>query len=319
MLSLELITDAQDFLLGRVRRTPLEESPVLSDLCGAPVWLKLENLQLSGSFKLRGALYKLSGLDEKTRQHGIASCSAGNHGMGLAWAGRALSVPVTVYVPRTIDHVKYQGIQALGARVMKSEYDGYDDTESWARQHAESQDLPFISAFDDYEIMAGNGGSLAAEVLEDLPKARSFVLPIGGGGLGAGFSFYMSKKVPQATFIGCQHQDSPGYARSLEQGEPITRMEPITTVAGGLEGGIGGLTYEILKHRVTEVALMDENEIISGMRWLLAKHRYLVEPSGAVTVAAALAGKLPKLHGPIVFVLSGRNVAYGTIQRIIGQ
>jgi threonine dehydratase len=216
-----------------------------------------------------------------------------------------------------VDRAKYNGMVALGAEVRVSEFPGYDDTEIWARALAAAERKPFISPFDDAAIMAGNGGTLAVEVLDDLPEARTFIVPVGGGGLAAGLAFYAKEHAAGAVIIGCQHELSPGLARSLEQRRAITRLPAIDTVAGGVEGGIGELPFEVLRTRIDGVALVSEQEIYDATRWMLDKHQYLIEPSAAVTIAACLTGKTRPLSSPAVVVISGRNVAVGVLRRIL--
>ncbi len=316
-LSLGLIEDAREFLASRIRRTPVEASPGLSERLGVPVWLKLESLQVTGSFKVRGAFFRMSKLTEEEKRAGIATCSAGNHGKGIAYAARALGFGATVYVPRSIDASKLRGIESLGARVVVSEFDGYDDTEAWARSEIGKSGHVFVSAFDDWDVMAGNGGTLAAEVLEDVPEARVFLLPVGGAGMSGGFAFYAREKLPDAQLVCCQHEGSPALKLSLEQGRAVTRLPGFLTTAGGLEGGIGEKGFEILRSRIGRVALLSEEEIFQAVRWMLDAHQYLIEPSAAVTVAACLTRKVGKLETPAVVVLSGRNVDLETVRRIL--
>lgn len=313
MLSSGLVAEAAEFLKGRVRRTPVEHSPALSDLLGVPVWLKLESMQLTGSFKIRGALFRLSLLNERERREGVVTCSAGNHGKAVAYAARQAGVRATICVPRSIDRAKYEGMLALGAEVRVSDFDGYDETEEWSREMARDQARTFLSPFDDYAIMAANGGTVALEVLEDVPAARSFVVPVGGGGLSAGFAFAAKPSV----IIGCQHARSPALRMSLDAGHAITKLPAVETLAGGVEGGIGALTFEVLKPLVARVALVEEDEILEAVRWMLAHHQYLIEPSAAVTIAACLAGKVGKLTSPAVVVISGRNVSAETVRSIV--
>jgi len=318
MLSMNRIEEARAFLAARLRRTPVEESPGLSKLVGAPVWLKLEMLQVTGSFKVRGAFWKLSRLTEAERRAGIATCSAGNHGKGIAWASRLAGLTPTIYVPRSVDPVKHSAMVELGAEVIVSEFDGYDDTEAWAREETARSGKVFVSAFDDEDIMAGNGGTLALEVLEEIPDARGFLLPVGGGGLSAGFSFVVKERLPAATVVGCQLEASPGLKLSLEAGHAVTRLPAVETMAGGIEGGLGEKPFEVLRTRIDRVALISESEILEGVRWMLESHQYLIEPSAAAPVAACLTGKSGRFDAPVVVVLSGRNVALPTLRRILG-
>ncbi len=315
----DLIDEACEFLRGRVRRTPLEDSPALAEVLGVPVRLKLEHLQETGSFKLRGALFRMSRLDAGERRAGVAACSAGNHGMAVARAARDLGVAATVYVPSTVDGSKRRGIAELGARVVESPFPGYDDTQSWALERVAASGAAWISAFDDPAVMAANGGSLAAEVLEDDPEAGVFVMPVGGGGLAAGFARQLERRRPGARLVACQHTGSPGLARSLERGEAVTRLPAIETAAGGVEGGIGAACFEVLRDRVHRVALVDEDQILAAVAWTLDRHRYLIEPSAAVAVAACLEGAVGALDAPAVVVLTGRNVAVATLADILGR
>jgi len=318
LLTVSRIEEARAFLAGRLRATPVEESPDLSRRLGVPVWLKLESLQVTGSFKVRGALWKLSRLSEAERRAEIATCSAGNHGKGIAWAARLLGLTPTIYVPKSVDSAKHRAMVALGAAVIVSEFAGYDDTEAWAREEIEKSGKVFVSPFDDEDIMAGNGGTLALEVLEDVPEARAFLLPVGGGGLSAGFSFLIKEKLPGATVVGCQLEASPGLKLSLESGRAVTRLPAVETVAGGLEGGLGKKTFEVLRTRIDRIALISEDEIFAGVRWMLEAHQYLIEPSAAATVAACLTGKAGRFDAPLVVVLSGRNVGLEIQRRILG-
>ncbi len=314
----QLIEQATEFLKGKIRNTPVEFSPELSKCFGQPIYLKLECLQATGSFKLRGAFFYLSTLNEKERRLGVATCSAGNHGLGMAYAAKELQIPCTVFVPKSVDQAKYDKLLQLGAKVKKSEYIGYDDTLGWAAKEAAKLQIPMISAFNDEKIMAGNGGTLAVEVLSQVPEATHFVLPMGGGGLSAGFSWYVKSKNPQAHMIICQLADCAALKLSLEQGKPITYMPSIDTLAGGLEGGLGDKCFDILKTRVDEIHLIKEDELRLALCWLLEHHQYLIEPSAAVALASCLFGHVrPK--GPTVIVLTGRNVSRSTLQQVIGS
>ena len=319
MLTMELIEEASRYLAGRVRKTPLESSPPLSERLGAPAYLKLESQQETGSFKIRGALFRLSLLSEEEKRAGIATCSAGNHGKAVAHAAKALGLTPTIAVPSNVDESKYRAMVALGADVVRSRFAGYDDTEVWAMEEAARAGKVWISAFDDDAIMAGNGGSLAAEVLEDLPDARSFVMPVGGGGMAAGVALYAKEKRPGALMVGCNHELSPALALSLERGEAVTRLPAVETTAGGIEGGMGRKPFEILRSRMDRVALVSEVELFEAVRWVLDLHQYVIETSAAAGVAACLTGKTGKLESPAVVILTGRNVSLPTLRKILAS
>ena len=312
-----LVLEARKALEGRIRRTPLEPSPRLSEIAGAPVSLKLECLQTTGSFKIRGAFFTIERLSPEARARGVVTCSAGNHGKAVAYVAQELGLKATIHVPKSVDEAKYRGMLALGAEVLRSAFEGFDETERLAKTQAAREGRPYLTAFDDEAILAANGGTLAAEVLDDAPDARTFLLPVGGAGLAGGFAFYAKTAVPESRVVGCQHALSPALALSLERGEAVLTLPPVETAAGGLEGGIGKTGFEVLKSRIDQVALLSEEEIFDAVRFVLDTHQYLIEPSSAVTVAAILTGKAGRLNSPAVAVISGRNVALPTLRRIL--
>ena len=318
-LNLRLIDEAATFLAPRIRRTPLEESGVLSDLLGVPVFLKLEFLQITGSFKVRGALFRLSQLANQERRAGIVTSSAGNHGWAVAYAAKLLGIPATIYVPAGVDDSKANGIASLGATVIRSDFPGYDATEHLAVSQARFLNLTFVSPYDDFAVMAANGGTVAREILDEAPEIRTFLVPVGGGGLAAGLGYYARTCLPDSRLVACQHLQSPALKLSLEKGEAVTELPPIRTLAGGIEGGIGALTFSVLKDIVDRVILLSEEEILMAVRWILMEHRYLVEPSAAVTVAACLTNKLAGVDTPTAIVLTGRNIAIDSLRVILGK
>lgn len=313
---LHLINQATELLQGKIRTTPVEFSPKLSNLLKQPVYLKLECLQLKGSFKVRGGFFYLSTLNSMEKKKGVLTCSAGNHGLGLAYAAKELNIPCTVFVPKSIDQAKYDKLTQLGAFIKKSDFIGYDDTLKWATEEAKHLKTPLISAFNDEKIMAANGGTLAVEVLRQVPEADHFILPIGGGGLSAGFAWYIKKKKEKAKITVCQLAESPAFQLSLTKNRPVTYMPPIDTLAGGLEGGLGEKCFDVLKTRVDNVCHVKEEELKTAICWLLKNHQYLIEPSAAAVLAGCLYGHI-KPTGPTVIVLSGRNVSYASIQKLL--
>jgi len=317
-LSLDMIREANAFLDPHIRRTPVEFSPLLSEHLGVDVWLKLENLQITGSFKLRGALYAMHRLMEQGINR-VATCSAGNHGRGLAHAAQVLGADVTVFVPSVVDPVKVAGMKRNGADIRLSPFPGFDDTEAWAIETAETEGIPYISAYDDATVMAGNGGTVAIEVESQVPDAGTFVMPVGGGGHAAGFAFWMCERRPSARIIACQHEGSPALARSLELGEAVRRMEPIDTLASGLEGGLGVAPFDILRSRVDDVCLVSESALRSAMRWMVDNHQIIMEGSCAVAVAACLDPAFPKPTSPVVIFISGRNIARPTLLDVLAE
>jgi threonine dehydratase len=316
-LSLDLINEAREFLRPRIRRTPVEASPRLSAKLGVLTSLKLESLQITGSFKIRGAFFRLSRATEAERRGGIVTCSAGNHGKAIAYAARELGLRATIFVPKGVDQAKYRGMVSFGANVIVSPFPGYDETEELALEDSRKNGRAFVSAFDDAAVMAGNGGTLAAEIVEDLPDVKTFIVPVGGGGLSAGLALYVKEKVPAARVIGCQHEVTPALRLSLERGSAVTRMPSGETLAAGIEGGIGTQTFEVLRTRVDDTPIVNDAEICDAVRWMVEEHQYLIEPTAAATLAACLAGKIAPLTAPAVVVISGRNVSSATVRKIL--
>jgi len=319
MLSVQTIEEAARFLKPKLIRTPVEYSSVLSKYLGVPVYLKLEFLQQTGSFKFRGGLYAISCLSAEEKKRGVATCSAGNHGLALATAAKEAQIPCTVFVPKTVEQVKFDKLRDLGANVQRSEFPGYDDTMKWARKIIQEKNLHFVSAYDDEQIMIANGGTLALEILEEISDAAHFLLPVGGGGLAAGFAFYAKQKKPGCTIIACQHEGSPALKLSFERGEAVTELPAFDTVAGALEGGLGERCFPYLQKHVDHVALVSEKEIYAAFRWLLSNHQYLIEPSSTVPIAACLKSNFPPLTGKSILVLTGRNVSLATVQKMLGS
>ncbi len=313
---LQTVRDARRDLAGVLRHTPLESSDELTCLLGVPVYLKLEFLQVTGSFKVRGALLRLSALGDAA--DGVVTCSAGNHGRAVAWAAARRGIPVTVFLPAGSDPAKIAAIRDLGAEVRIPGPSGFDEVEPLALDFARRRGLPYLSAFDDDWVMAGNGGTLAAEILEDLPGVRTLIVPVGGGGMAAGMVRLFRSLHRSFTLVACQHEESPSLALSLHRGEAVTKMPPIDTWAGGIEGGIGIRTFAHLRTAVKRVALVSEHELRQAVVWLLEHHHYLVEPSSAAPVAACLQRRTGRIPGPAVIVLTGRNFSLERLRTLLG-
>ncbi len=308
-----LIDRAETLLAPVIRETPMEPSPALSRQLGVPAWLKLECLQITGSFKIRGALFALQELRDSGAST-VATCSAGNHGLGLAYAASLAKLPARIYVPGQVDPAKVDLLKGMGAEVRISPHAGFDETEAWAKDEVRRDGIPFISAYDDELILAGNGGTMMREMRRQLPELETLIVPVGGGGLSGGM--LLSAAAPRR-LVATQTQASPALALSLKNGAAVTRMDSVETLAGGLEGGIGLLGFEALRKHGPQVIGVSEEEIRDGVRWTLATHRYLVEPSSAVAIAAARRPEI-KVGGPTVVVLTGRNIGMDVLRGILG-
>jgi threonine dehydratase len=237
----------------------------------------------------------------------------------VAEAAHRSGVATTVVVPKSVDESKLRGIRSRVSDVRISEFPGYDATEDWAIELANREGKTFVSAFDDVVVMAGNGGTVGLEILAGLPEAASFLVPVGGGGLSGGLSYAVKERRPASRVIGCQHEHSPGLKRSLEVGHAVTRLPAIETAAGGIEGGVGRIPFEVLRSRIDEVALVSEEHLLDATAWMLEHHQYAIEPSAAAGVAAILAGKVTSVPGPAVVVVTGRNVSASKYRAILSR
>jgi threonine dehydratase len=301
---------------GKVRRTPLEHSPWLSERAGADVHLKLENLQRTGSFKLRGALNALAALAPEARARGVVTASAGNHGLGVAWAARALGVPAHVFVPEGAAATKRRRIARYGA-ALREVPGGYDEAHHAAEEHARETGLPFVNAFSDFHVVAGQG-TVGLETLQDLPEARTLVVPAGGGGLVGGVGVVARALGGDVRVVGVQTEATTALHDSLAAGE--LRSPPvIPTLCEGLSGDIDARSLELAKRVVDEVVLVREEAVRRAVRHLYLEEGIVAEGSAAVVAAALLEGAVPLAPGPVVAVLSGGNIDAALLAAILSE
>ena len=303
------------------RRTPLERSAPLSDELGCDVYLKLECWQRTGSFKLRGALNRLLTLPDEARRRGLLTCSAGNHGLGVAEAARLLGLAATVVVPETASPAKVAGLRRAargGVELLLLGAD-YDEAEARARELATARGLTFVSPYNDPAVVAG-AGTVALEVLLDLPEATTIVVPVGGGGLAAGVALAAKAIHPALRVVGAQPEASPAMHAALATG----RLVPIAdgpTLADGLAGNVeaGSLTFPLLQRHLDELVLVGEEAIAAAMLAYLDRHHLVVEGAGAVGLAALQTGRIAAPRGPVVLIVSGGNVASGVLARLLAN
>lgn len=309
------IWEAHKLLKSRLHHTPLEPSRTLQDLTGARIYLKAEHMQRSGSFKVRGASYKLSRLPAQEYHRGVVAASAGNHAQGVAIAAANYNIPCTIVMPETAPLAKITATQGYGANVVLHGFT-YDD----AYQHCLDLQLEtgatFIHAFDDPDIIAGQG-TLGLEMLSDLPDADAIVVPIGGGGLIAGIAIAARALRPDITIIGVQAAGAASCHRSLGVGELLT-LPAITTIADGIAvKRPGTLTFSFIQRLVDEVVVVKDEDIISAVLLLMERNKMLIEGAGAAGVAALLSGTI-KLKGKKVLVpLTGGNIDINLVSRFI--
>jgi threonine dehydratase len=314
------ILAAAQRLKGRVLRTPLEPSEALSEASGARVYLKLENLQRTGSFKLRGALNRLLTLDEAERAAGVVAASAGNHALGVAQAASLLGVRATLIVPKSGSPAKIAALSRYPAEWVELllEGDDYDAAEALAIDLARQSRRRFVSAYNDPQTMAGQG-TAALEILEDLPDVDVLLVPVGGGGLICGMGLWARTIKPKMRVIGVQSTASPQMHAAFEAGQLVS-VPVLDSLADGLAGNIepGSPMYEIARRYVDEIALVEEREIAQAMVWYLEQHHLIVEGSGAVVLAALLNRRIEGISGKTVAaVLTGRNVSTERLKALL--
>jgi threonine dehydratase len=291
-----------------VRRTPLVYAPPLG------CWLKLESLQPTGSFKVRGSALKLARLDRAARARGVVAASAGNHGLGIAHAARALGIPATVIVSRGSAEVKREGIARLGAEVRVSTGD-YAVAESEARALAAQTGRTFVSPFDDEDVIDGNGSWLAEEIAASHARLERVVVPVGGGGLAAGIVRTLAPR--GVAVVGVQPRANCAMHESLVRGRALTEYEGGTTVAEALEGPVAERTFALCRG-LSDLVLVEEHEILAAIAFAYRALGLLVEPGAAVVLAAVRAERIAAEDDTVV-VITGANVDGAFVDRSLAS
>lgn len=319
---------ATDAVRGIARRTPLLEAPELSQKLGVPVLMKAECLQVTGSFKVRGAAARLAALSEQERKRGVVTCSSGNHGRAVAYVAQRLDVPATVCVPTWVDSVKLEGIRAEGAEALLVG-DTYDESEAHALELASTSGRTYVSAYDDPWVIAGQG-TLALEVLDQLDVIPQAVLaPLSGGGLVGGIAAALQEKLASDAplIVAVSAQNAAVMLASVRAGKPVELPEQ-ETLANALAGGIGldnQYSFKLVRDRVQEHVSVCEADIEAAMVYAATSLRLVVEGGGAVALAALLSGAwqpstdAPDPERPVVVVLSGGNVAPATLAAALSR
>ncbi|MGW7618837.1 threonine ammonia-lyase [Streptomyces antimycoticus] len=313
-ITLDDIRGAQKTLSGISRLTALEGSRYLSGLVGSPVHLKCENLQRTGSFKLRGGYVRISGLSPEERAAGVVAASAGNHAQGVALAASLLGVRSTVFMPEGAPLPKIAATRDYGAEVrLRGQI--VDETMRAAQEYAERTGAVFIHPFDHPDIIAGQG-TVGLEILEQCPEVRTVVVGIGGGGLAAGIAVAVKALRPDVRVVGVQAEGAAAYPPSLAAGRPVSIEAPVTMADGIKVGRPGDVPFQIIDDLVDEVRTVTEDELSSALLLCLERAKLVVEPAGASPVAALLSAP-ESFEGPVVAVLSGGNVDPLLMQRIL--
>ena len=310
---------ARQRLAGLVRRTPLQSSPALAALAGGEVRLKLECLQETGAFKLRGATNKLASLSAEERARGVIAVSTGNHGRAVAYAAKRLGVPALVCLSELVPNNKREAIRALGAELI-IEGKSQDEAEVVAGRLIEDEGLIYVHPFDDPAVLLGQG-TIGLELIEDWPELDTCLVPLSGGGLMAGIALALKGVNPAIRMIGITMEQGAAMHESLAAGRPVA-VEERPSLADSLGGGIGMAnrwTLPLCRDLVDETLLVSEAEIAAGMRHLLMEERLVAEGGAAVGVAALLAGKVDLSCRRTAILVSGQNVDMAKLLEVVGQ
>lgn len=315
MFDIDAIRAAAVTLQGRFRRTELIHSHYYSKRVGLPLFFKCENLQRTGSFKIRGALNFLVNHSPEQLSKGVVAASAGNHAQGVAHAAALAGIPSLVVMPENTPLAKVQATRAYGAEV-RLHGETFDEAAALARQLEQERQMLFIPAFDHELIMAGQG-TVALEILEDLPEADTLVVPIGGGGLISGIATAAKAIKPEIRIIGVEAAGAPAALLSRRKGEIVTLGAAHSLADGIVIKRIGELTFPVIQQLVDDIVTVEEEEIAQAIVSLMEKGKLVVEGSGAVGLAALLYGCQGIGRGKTVCVLSGGNIDVQTIARVV--
>ncbi|MEU5093377.1 threonine ammonia-lyase [Streptomyces sp. NPDC020996] len=313
-VTLDDVRGAQKMLSGVARVTAMEGSRHLSQLVGGPVHLKCENLQRTGSFKLRGAYVRIAGLLPEERAAGVVAASAGNHAQGVALASSLLGVRATVFMPKGAPLPKISATREYGAEV-RLHGQVVDETLAAAQAYAAETGAVFIHPFDHPDIIAGQG-TVGLEILEQCPEVRTIVVGIGGGGLVAGIAVAVKALRPDVRIVGVQAEGAAAYPPSLASGRPVSMDNPVTMADGIRVGRPGDVPFGIVRDLVDEVRTVSEDELSTALLLCLERAKLVVEPAGASPVAALLSAPRT-FEPPVVAVLSGGNVDPLLMQRVL--
>lgn len=316
LVTLDDIKAAAQLLAPVAVRTPLLPDDVLGSRLGIQLWHKAEMLQRGGSFKFRGAYNYLNSIVSAVRKRGVVAPSSGNHGQGVAMAAQIYGIPATVVMPTNVTPAKRAGAERLGARIVLAGTTTYERAEK-AREICEAEGMTLVHPYDDPRIIAGQA-TVGLEIASDIPDVDTVLVPVGGGGLSAGVSTAIKLLAPNARVIGVEPVSAPKLTEARAHGRPF-KLDTTGGLADGLQASeIGALPFMHHEQYIDEVVLVDDEPLPAAMRHLLDRMKVVVEPSGAITVAALMTGAV-KARGKTVTVLSGGNIEWPGLQEILGR
>lgn len=316
LVTLSDLRDAARIIAGVVVRTPLLPADELTAKLGSPVWLKPETLQRGGAFKLRGAYNFLANLSPEDRSRGVVAPSSGNHAQAVALAAKLFGVRATVVMPTTVTAAKRGGAERLGARV---ELAGTTTADRMTRamEIVAAEGGTLVPPYDHATIVAGQG-TAGLEIAQDLPDVGTVLVPVGGGGLSAGVAAAIKLTVPNAKVIGVEPEGAPKLTRARAAGKPVKLDQTGGLADGLLAVEIGAIPFAHAQAYIDDVVVVPDAELRGAMRFLLDRMKLVVEPSGAITVAALMSGAA-KTRGSVVAVLSGGNIEYDGLRALLGE
>jgi threonine dehydratase len=316
LVTLDELRAAARTLDGIAMRTPLLPAEAIGDRVGVPVWLKPESLQRGGAFKFRGAYTYLAWLEPDERARGVIAPSSGNHAQAVALAAKLFGVPCTVVMPTTVTPAKRAGAERLGARIELAGTTTADRMDH-AMELVDSEGMILVPPYDDRVIIAGQG-TTGLELLEAMPDVDTVLVPVGGGGLSAGVATAVKRQAPHVRVIGAEPAGAPKLTRARAAGRPV-RLTSTESIADGLLAvQVGTLNFAHHEAFVDEIVTVEDEALLSAMRILLDRSKLLIEPSGAITVAAMLSGAA-KPSGKTIAVLSGGNIEYSGLRQLLGD
>lgn len=313
-VSIASITDAATMLKDVARQTPMESSRALSQYTGAKTYLKCENLQRSGSFKVRGAYVRMARLSEEEKARGVVAASAGNHAQGVALAAQKLGIKAVVYMPSDAALPKVSATREYGAEV-RLVGTSVDDALAAAKKESEQTGAVLIHPFDSEDIIAGQA-TVALEILEQVPDVRTVLAPVGGGGLVAGLVAAFAQLAPQVEVVGVEAENAATYVASLSAGLPVSSTVRSTMADGIAVSTAGNLPFEIINRGNAQVITVSEAEISKALLFITERAKLVVEPAGVVGAAAVMAYP-GRFTGPVVVLLSGGNIDPNVMLRVV--
>lgn len=318
MLSLDKVYHANYVLKDVVRETDIIYSSTLSEKSGCEVYLKTENLQVTGSFKVRGAYYKISQLSEEEKSHGVVACSAGNHAQGVALASKKFGIKSVICMPDGAPISKVEATKSYGAEVVLVP-GVYDDAHNYSEKLREEKGYTFIHPFDDDDVIAGQA-TIGLEIINQFKDVDAIVVPIGGGGLISGVAFAVKSLNPKIKVYGVQAAGAPSMIQSLEHNK-IEMLPSVSTIADGIAVKEPGVhTFELCRKYVDRVVSVTDDQVSAAILALIEKQKMIAEGAGAVSLAAVMFGKIPDIKGKkVVCLISGGNIDVTILSRVINR